>query len=232
MGWMQFYLIRDRDFLTPEAVQKYREHSSGRMYVLNRYPIENYLLDEELIAKVQSEIFSKEIDPAYVREKLKSIVQNILGEVLREMVAFRLNLIYRPEDFSLGNFMRGQAILYNNGEWHQEKVEEFKRYFIEKVSIINNNLSERTKSEALDALISQCQEELRQAIINDSDDWKSLFPGRRLLEEYTRAEGLGKPPVLQNCLIKELSLTPEKVVPELHQVIQTIVDGRIFDIQN
>jgi energy-coupling factor transporter ATP-binding protein EcfA2 len=228
LGWMQFYLIRDRDFLTPEAIQKYRERFSERMYVLNRYHIENYLLDDELIAKVQTDIFGKPTDPTYVREKLKSIARNISGEVLRDMVAFRLNLIYRPEDFSLGDFMKGQAILDGSGEWAFKRVEEFKRHFAINITAINNDLSARTKSEALDALVSQCQAELRQAIIGDSNGWRSLFPGRRLLEEYAKAEGLGKPPVLQNSLIKELSTSPDKVPSELRQVIQTIVDGKTF----
>lgn len=228
LGWMQFYLIRDRDFLTSEAIRKYREHFSGRMYVLNRYHIENYLLDEELIAKVQTNIFGKLTDSTCVREKLKSIARNISGEVLRDMVSFRLNLIYRPEDFSLADFMKGQAIFDSCGEWILEKVEEFKGHFATKIAAINDNLSARTKSEALDTLISQCQHELRHAISEDSDGWRSLFPGRRLLEEYARAEGLGKPPVLQNSLIKELSTSPDKVPSELRQVIQTIVDGKTF----
>jgi hypothetical protein len=228
LGWMQFYLIRDRDFLTPESIEKYREHTSGRMYVLNRYHIENYLLDEELIAKVQTEIFGKPIDHISVREKLKSIALNISGEVLRDMVTFRLNLIYRPEDFSLGNFMKSQAILDNNGEWFLERVEEFKKHFAEKVVNIHNNLSDKTKSEALDTLIAQCQNELQQAIIEDSNGWKFLFPGKHLLEEYAKTESLGKPPVLQNCLIKELSANPDKIALELRQVIQTIVEWKTF----
>jgi len=144
------------------------------------------------------------------------------------MVTFRLNLIYRPEDFSLGNFMKSQAILDNNGEWFLERVEEFKKHFAEKVVNIHNNLSDKTKSEALDTLIAQCQNELQQAIIEDSNGWKFLFPGKHLLEEYAKTESLGKPPVLQNCLIKELSANPDKIALELRQVIQTIVEWKTF----
>jgi len=79
LGWMQFYLIRDRDFLTPEVVEKYRNHASGRLYVLNRYHIENYLLDDELVAQVQTEIFNRSTDAASVRSKLATIAQNISG---------------------------------------------------------------------------------------------------------------------------------------------------------
>ena len=225
---MEFYLIRDRDFLTPEAIQKYSEHFSGRMYVLNRYHIENYLLDDEAIAKVQTDIFGKPTDPATVKEKLKTIARQILAEVLRDMVAFRLNLIYRPQDFSLEDFMKGEVILNSNGELISEKIEQFKAHFATKTDAISTDLVAKTKREALYTLISQCQEELRQAVIGDDDGWRALFPGRRLLEEYAKKEGLGKPPILQNSLIKELSTTPEKVASELTGVIQTIVDGNTF----
>lgn len=229
LGWMQFYLIRDRDFLTPEAIQKYRERFSGRMLVLSRYHIENYLLDEELIAKVQTEIFGRPTDPARVKEKLKSIARKIAGEVLRDMVTFRLNLIYRPEDFSLGRLLEGQPVLDAAGEWVTELIERLKAEVSSKTSDIRENLQTRTNPDALTALISECQQEVEQAM-GDGDGWVSLFPGRRLLEEYVRAEGLGinQAVVLQNSLIKELSTTPDKVPLELRQVIQTIDAGEKF----
>ena len=102
LGWTYFYLLRDRDYLTQESISKYNEHASGRVYVRKRHEIENYLLDDALIAKVQTEIFSKAINADQVKNRLKNIARRISGEVLRDMVSFRLNLIYRPEDFSLG----------------------------------------------------------------------------------------------------------------------------------
>lgn len=228
LGWMQFYLIRDRDFLTPEIIRKYREHYSGRMYVLSRYHIENYLLDEDLIAEVQTVIFGKPTDPSLVRDKLIIIARRISGEVLRDMVSFRLNLAFRPEDFSLGKFISGQPIFDNNGEWIQQNLEVLKEQFINKVSSVNEALAVRTKTDALDNLISQCQEELIQAVNGEGDGWKSLLPGKRLLAEYAKDEGLGKSPVLQNTLIKELSTNQNQVVPELRKVVQTIIEGDEF----
>lgn len=228
LGFAQFYLIRDRDFLTPEMIEKYKERFSDRMYVLKRYHIENYLLVDDVIAKVQTEIFSKPTDPAAVKNSLRNIAQNIFAEVLRDMVEFRLNLIYCPQDFSLENFMQGQALLDTDGKLITEKIEEFKSHFFDKVKDINEELFSKVKPEALEAVITQCQDELKQAIIGNDAGWRSLFPGRRLLEEYAKKEGLGKPPILQNSIIKELSTTPEKVASELTGVIKTIVDGNTF----
>lgn len=40
----QFYLIRDRDYLSKESAEKHRAKAPGRLFVLDRYHIENYLL--------------------------------------------------------------------------------------------------------------------------------------------------------------------------------------------
>lgn len=228
LGWMQFYLIRDRDFLTQEIVEQYCEHASGRLYVLDRYHIENYLLDDELIARVQTEIFNKPTDAATVQSKLMTIARSISGEILQKMTAFRLNLIYRPEDFSLGNFMSRQSILKPNGELDSAKVEQLKQQVVTKTATINSSLAASTEPAQLDVLIAQYRDEVRQAIMGSNQKWRSLFPGRRLLEEYARAEGLGKAIVLQNNLIKELSAAPERVAPELRRVIESIVDEETF----
>lgn len=229
LGWMQFYLIRDRDFLTTEATKKYRERFAGRMLVLSRYHIENYLLDEELIARVQAEIFARPTDSGRVKQRLRSIARNIAGEVLRDMVAFRLNLLYRPEDFSLGKFLEGQPVLDSAGEWVTERIELLKGEVNSKASNIANDLQARTSPDALQALISECQREVHQAL-GDGDGWVSLFPGRRLLQEYVKLEGLGinQAVVLQNSLIKELSANPDRVPDELRQAIRTIDSGENF----
>lgn len=228
LGWVQFYLLRDRDFLTVDIVEKYSMHFSGRMYVLNRYHIENYLLDEALIAKVQTEILDRPTDQDHVHQKLITVVRRISGEVLRDMVAFRLNLAYRPEDFSVGDYMKGQPIVDAVGEWIPEKIEGLRNHIAAKAETVNSDLCARTNPAALEALVAECQEEMRAAVSNGSDGWRSVFPGRRILEEYARMENLGKPPVLQNSLIKELSTATERIAPELQQVMRVIVDGKIF----
>ena len=49
------------------------------------------------------------------------------------------------------------------------------------------------------------------------------------MEEYAKVEGLGKPVILQNSLIKELATAPKNVVPELSRVIDKIVNEGSFN---
>lgn len=229
IGWTEFYLIRDRDFLTEDFIKKYSEHSSGRIYVLKRHEIENYLLDDNIISKVQTEIFGKPISPEQVRDKLSLIARNISGEVFRDMLVYRMNLIYRlNEDFSLGKYMNGQALFGENGSLEMDKIEVLKKALDKKTREINLNLSKHTETDAINILVLKCQEELKQAVMDDRDGWRSLFPGKRLLETYSKMEGLGEHPVLQNTIIKELSMNEDRIPSELDKVMPTIAEGGRF----
>jgi hypothetical protein len=224
LGWAQFYLLRDHDYLLPEFVTKYNEHSSGRVYVLKRHEIENYLLHEELMAKVQTDIFSRPTSEDKVRARLKSIAQRISAEVLREMISFRLNLRYRPEDFSVGKLLQGESIIDSSGTFDAVKLDTLKMRIIERVRQVNSALTSLTSSSSLESLIATNQEEIRKAIFDEGDGWRVLFPGKRMLAEYAKLEALGNPLIFQNSLIKEmasLNLVPE----ELRLVVKQISNG-------
>jgi energy-coupling factor transporter ATP-binding protein EcfA2 len=229
LGWMQFYLIRDRDYLTPDAVKKYKENSSGRIHVLERHEIENYLLDPDLIAEVQKDIFGKPTTPDEVNRRLRQIARRLFGEALRDMISFRLNLIYRPQDFSLGNFFKGQSVVDGNGVADPAKIALLSNQIVGKATTINGEMAGATSQSAIEQLLASCRTELEEAVKEGgADNWRLLFPGKQLLEEYAKGCDLGKPPVLENTLIKQLAARPDSIPSELRQVVDGIVAGRPF----
>jgi predicted ATPase len=229
LGWMQFYLIRDHDYLTQEAVKKYKENSAGRIHVLKRHEIENYLLDPDLIAEVQKDIFGKPTTPDEVNRKLRQIARRLFGEALRDMISFRLNLIYRPQDFSLGNFFKGQSVVDGNGIADAAKIALLSNQIVGKAATINGEMTAATSQPAIEQLVASCRAELEEAIKEGgADNWRVLFPGKQLLEEYAKACDLGKSPVLENTLIKQLAARPERIPSELRQVVDGIVAGQPF----
>lgn len=224
LGSMNYYLIRDRDFLTDEIVAKYHSYSSGRIYVLERYHIENYLLEEVTIAKIQSEIYNIQIAPDQVRNTFLRISRKIAGEVLRDMVSFRLNLMYSPQDFSIGNFLKGQTILDTDENWDENDLNNYKKYLIEKVNETNSALIKQTSGVSLENLVSNCQMEIKNSIFDGNEGWKYLFPGRRLIEEYVKDQKLGKAVIFQNTIIKEYKTNPTKIPSEIKGIMLKIVN--------
>lgn len=229
LGWMQFYLVRDRDYLTPDAVKKYKESSSGRIHVLARHEIENYLLDAELVADVQKDIFGKPTTPEEVNHRLRQVARRLFGEALRDMISFRLNLIYRPQDFSLGNFFKGQPVVDGNGVADPAKIAQLTGQIVGKAGTINEEMAAATSQTAVEQLVVNCQRELEEAVREGgADGWRVLFPGKQMLQEYAKVCDLGKPPVLENTLIKQLAARPDRIPDELRQVVDGIIAGRPF----
>lgn len=84
------------------------QNAQGRLYVLGRYHIENYLLDDEAIARTLIDVLWQDLSQEQGGVKLQKLATDMAGEVLRDMVAFSLNLLLRPEDFTLGQVFHGQ----------------------------------------------------------------------------------------------------------------------------
>jgi hypothetical protein len=225
---MQFYLIRDRDYLSADRASAMSNHSSGRVHVLLRHEIENYLLDDDVIATVQTEIFGKPVTAADVRTRLRQAARRIAGEVLRDMLAFRLNIGYRPADFSMGNMFKGEAIINDDGSWMDDKISTLKSGLDQQAAEINALLQEGATPDAIDEIFKACQAEVAEAVTGETDGWRSSFPGKRLLEIYAVSEGLGKSPAFQNSLIKQFAASAEKIPPELQRLISCIENGQPF----
>lgn len=225
LGAMRFYLIRDRDYLPESVADQYSARGAGRLYVLERQQIENYLLDDDLIAKVCADIYNRTAAAPAVGATLHAAAVRIAGEVLRDMVAFRLNLVFRPQDFSLGQAFAGQMLLNPDGTWSDNLIAAFKSTLSARVGSVTEGLSGRTNPQALDTLVAACQSDITRALEAGSDSWRVRFPGKRLLQEYARVEGLGESVVFINSLIKELGASRHRIPAELRTVIDTIAAG-------
>jgi len=228
-SWCRFYLLRDKDYLTAKHIEKYSAHPSGRLRVLSRNQIENYLLDADVIARIETDIFGRPITTEDVSRRLHAVALALTGEVLREMVAFRLNLLFYPQDFSIGKILQGQTVFESDGKWDDVAVSAFKEG-LEKVA--KSAVAESqgfVSSDGVQTLISDCQNEISNAVAGSSSGWMSMFPGRRILEEYGRKYSLGKPPVLQNCVINELAAQPGRIPEELRSLVATMSNGGSFE---
>jgi energy-coupling factor transporter ATP-binding protein EcfA2 len=226
LGWVSFYMVRDRDFLTDEMVREYRAHTSGRIYVLDRAMIENYLLDDQVISRVLADIFGRQISPHEVGQRLRQVAIQISGEVLREMLGFRLNLLFRPTDFSVRGLLSGQSILDVNGALVADRINVVYRTFGQIVERVSGELGKITDEAVVRKVVEDCADEIRLWLIDGQ--WRHKFPGKRLLEVFASLEDLGRPIVLVNSLIKEFGANRSSVPSELVRVVSDVIEGRPF----
>ena len=128
----------------------------------------------------------------------------------------------------LARLLAGQAVLDSDGNWNPEQVEVLRTAATEKAREVAVELNRRTDAGAVDQLVENCQAALLEALRPGSEGWRTLLPGRRLIEEYVRASGLGDAGVFMSSLISHLAARPDLIPGELTDVEATIEAGRLF----
>jgi hypothetical protein len=163
----QFYLIRDRDYLSAEALENHRTSLAGRLFILSRYHIENYLLDVDAIVDVLRTIYNQRLSGEAIREQLREIAQEQSAAFLRDMVIARVNESYQPEDYSIGNHSNGLAIITKRGQTNNEVLDPLRTALLERIAMVNTTISERTSSQNSEYLFDKCLREVTDALQGD-----------------------------------------------------------------
>ena len=225
LGSMRLYLLRDRDYMTSEQAGVFSSHPSGRIYVWQRYHVENYLLEDQAIASVQTNLFEKAIDPAAVRGNLRRLALSMSGETLAGMVSFQLNNLVHGPSMDLGNILRNQTVLTDDLDWQEERIAAISERTAGRFAELETKVSNWPG--LVDAQFKQCRDRLLRGF--ESEGWRDLVPGRRLLEAYCKDQDLGRPIILQNAIIKEFAAHPNEQPAEFSEVLKRIGLGANLD---
>lgn len=221
----QFFLIRDRDYSSEVALLKYRQLAPGRLFVLSRYHIENYLLDDELIASVLNRVYQRQVEPTTVCEDLRRIARENSAAFLRNMVEHRYGELFQAEDCSVGNHSNNLAIMNGAGELSTEVIDPLRVVLIENATQIGDNAKGRIETANLENIFQECFDEVTNALSPDIDNWRSLFPGKAILKRFSSLHNLGKWPALQNLLIEELARGEKPLNVDLRGILVDIRDA-------
>ena len=221
----QFYLIRDRDYMSPTAVTNHTARAEGKLFILKRYHIENYLLDDNLLSTVLRDTYRIEKSPEQVRHLLCTIVVRNSAAFLRDMVVFRFGELYQSEDCSIGSHSSGLSIIAGNGQTMSEQVlQPLQQALFARAELVNNAVKERISNERQNEVFSECASTIHAAFAEGDDNWRSLFPGRYILEKLSASLKLGAWPALQNILIDRLSKGDIPVHSELKGIFERITE--------
>jgi hypothetical protein len=216
LGWCRFFLVRDRDYMTSAMRTNVQARAGKAVIILERHELENYLLDFDLISKTLAELFDLRRNPVQVEEELLTIAKSMAGDVLRDMLAFRLNMLFRPEDFSVPRLFKGE-IDYDVASGWSQRISDLQTALESKADGVVNELRSRVGNHNFTALFNECRTELEVALKGKT--WMYLFPGKELLDNYCKHLQLSKPPVLHNAIIKEMSTDRQRIPEELNQLI-------------
>jgi len=137
------------------------------------------------------------------------------------MVSFRLNSVFRPEDFSVLPLFKGE-LHYNPSDagWVNAKLASLEETLGKKSEGAVSDLNSRISGNNFKGVFDGCKGEVEDALAGDG--WKARFPGKDLLRAFAKERNLGKPPVLENAIIKCMSGHTEWIPNELANIINSV----------
>jgi hypothetical protein len=167
----QFFLVRDRDFLSDEQVSYLGKELRGRVWVWSRYHIENFLLDGDAVFRALQRAGVRRFGKAQeVEDELKRVADTLRDESVARWVGTDLNKELGWQDFRI-----------SGGSDPIGQLEA-------KAKAASERTWEKLHSSQLSELVNQ-----KQAALEGWDDglWRQFVPGKRLLREFVGGLGVG-----------------------------------------
>lgn len=172
---IDFFMLCDQDVILPsKPIGELEAEAKGRLKILKRYHLENYFLDEDILAKIFSQMEPEEswlASAQEIREKLKEIARSMISY----STALTVSAYLRNE---VGNLTAMPKSCNNKGK--DELVGLIKRQSGNETKRINTILEETKVKE----LTGRTFDNIAKTLDEDTDDWKILIPGRPLLNQF------------------------------------------------
>ncbi|MCK1615433.1 ATP-binding protein [Bradyrhizobium sp. 159] len=173
---VSFFMLCDADAVPPgRDLERLTELSQGRMQVLKRYHLENYFLDEAVIARM-FEPFETEAserswlrDPAAIDERLKTIAR----EILSYAAALVVSAHFRER--------AGNVDLMPKG-CQGKTTDELIALFEAEAASERLRLSEALAADDIAAFTRQTMTGLEASLLDGT--WKEKVPGRPILQIF------------------------------------------------
>lgn len=181
---VDFFMLCDRDAmpLTAEAAS-IQAGSNGKLRTLSKYHLENYLLDEAILALVFEHLEPPDSwlrSPAAIRQELRTIAETLISYTVSLLVAreFRLNVgnvDLMPKDCHGKTEKEITALLTQSAEEERDRV------------------AKNLDGGAISAATERYFRDLTVALAEDNSRWKDAIPGKPLLAKFASKAKIDTP---------------------------------------
>jgi predicted ATPase len=179
---VEFFMLCDRDAVPPSVSADYLEtKSGGRFRVLKRYHLENYFLNENVLAAVLAPMVRDgewQGDASQVKAKLKEFARTMISLATARTVAtkFRLNI--------------GNLNIMPKGNSVGKSADELAQLMVERAANELGRINGTVDPTAIESEVRNTYAVLEQSLNDDTETWKVIIPGRPLLNALARDAGL------------------------------------------
>ena len=213
---ISMFMIRDRDGLTDTQIQSMESGSSGRLKILGRRHLENYFLNENLLAEVLSEDLVDDTSqwrkPTFVLGQLREIAKEIMPEAVYKWIQENVRTEVGNVDLKVKNYQ---------AQGKDKLAESIKTRASEELQRITALLDSGKVSSVIDTKYA----EYDQALIANKDEvWKKEFPGKTIFRKLAgRVAGVSEEVIRRKCkkkLIESLSDSGSEI-KEIAEIIKS-----------
>jgi len=170
---VQFFMLCDRDVVPASRdVEDVEETGKGRIRVLDRYHLENYFLEEDVIAELFRPLESEDswlCSPQQIRACLMSIAK----EYISYSAALITSAHFREKVGNIDILPKG---------CHSKTIEELQQLMSESVEKERTRFNAAVTEDVIKQFTSETMRSLQASF--DTDKWKELIPGRTVLKVF------------------------------------------------
>lgn len=178
---VDFFLLCDRDAINSLGPKGLAKERSPRIKRLPRYHVENYFLDENVLAKVFRTMEGPDhwlCNPASIQQRLREIAESMVP------YAASLNIAAIVRE-SVGN-----VSILPKGVSNAQSDAELTAMFTERVSAERSRVSDGLNPQDVGALVAADYSRLMTAVRSDDPQWRIEIPGRVVLNKFAASAGI------------------------------------------
>lgn len=212
---VQFFMLCDRDSIASHRVaSEVVGKSSGRLRVLPRYHIENYFLDESLIAEVFHNLVAEDDwrrDPKRIREKIREIAKQHISYA----VALGVSTVVREAVGNVSLMPRNCHAVSVDELFHglrEQRESEFGR-ITKALDLPHIENETRTRFDSL-----------LQSLDADSNQWKIDIPGRIIFQKFANAAQID-PSMFKTAYIRRTLETKSSAFADVFAIFDAFAKG-------
>jgi ABC-type cobalamin/Fe3+-siderophores transport system ATPase subunit len=207
---VEFYMLCDRDAVPASRAKEITSGSSqGRIEVLKRYHLENYFLDEDVLAAALSKLEPDKSSlgsPNEIRSRLKEIAKRQASYAAALAAAAYFRESVGNVDLMVGNCNGKSAAELALAIKERSKAERCRV-----VDILDDN--------KIEEFVQQFLQEIESSLSGDTDLWKQVIPGKQILNIFASSIGLSATR-LKTMFIREAISRPVSPFEELFAIFE------------
>lgn len=205
---VDFFMLCDRDAVPPSRDST--QIVSARLKVLNRYHIENYFLDEEVLAMVFE---SMELNGSWLRSPQE--IRKVLKEIARVQIAYAAAL-------TTSSYFREQVGNLNimAKDCHAMSIDDLVKQLVTRGVEEQSRIASSLQPEAVEGYARAIARRLQDSLDQDTDEWKALIPGKPLLNMFASRAKLDSAR-LKTAYIREAEKKPVNPFQEVIDVFSS-----------